>query len=245
MPMTQQTFEEKPYNGCIDCVHIGKICDGPNFLAMSTERWCEWCRLRKEYLDWTNAHTAEVAGVSKISVDRVMSGNVKDLRISTMQSITRALVNGSWGQYPCALSEMANAETVYIDNPALIERAEKAEKECLLLRSMMESMTSEHKQDIAAVHSDDQHRIDFLEEQVHFKEEQMLAKDKLIQEHYDFLKRKDKVIAILAVLLAISLLVIIGALVIDSINPEVGFFWFRSWLGGDENTVNLFAGNKI
>ena len=207
MPFSPQSLEEKPYNLCLNCVHIGKNCDGPNFLAMTTERWCEWCHLRKDYLGWTNAHVADLSGVSKISVDRIMSGNVKDLRNTTMQAVTKALVNGTWGQYPCATAALSEKEPVYIDNPALVAKCEQLQA------------------DIATVRDESQRKINFLLGQVKFKEEQMAAKDKLIAERYDFLKAKDRVIRWLSVLLAISLIVIIGALVVDRLNPDLGFIW--------------------
>lgn len=219
MPFSPKSLEEKPYNACLNCAHIGKKCDGPNFLAMSIERWCEWCRLRKEYLGWTNAHVADLAEISKVSVDRAMSGNVKDLRISTMQAITRALVNGTWGQYPCAMAEMNDAQTVYVDNPVLVERAEHADHECKRLQETLDS-----------IRADDQRKIEFLKEQVKFKEEQMKEKDKLLAERYQFLKRKDKVILTLSILLSICVLLIITALIVDRMNSGIGFFWLESML---------------
>lgn len=203
MLFPHKSVEEKPYNACLDCAHIGKKCDGPNFLAMSVDRWCEWCRLRKEYLNWTNAHVAELAEISKISVDRVMSGNVKDLRISTMQAITKALVNGTWGQYPCAISGMDEAQVVYVDNPVLVEKAEHASRECQQMKEALEHAKA-----------DDQRKIDYLKEQVHFKEEQMIAKDQLIAERCDFLKRKDKAIKMLSIFLIASVLLNIVLLIV-------------------------------
>ena len=209
MPFTPQTLEEKPYNACVTCAHIGKHCDGPNFLAMTTERWCEWCHLRKDYLDWTNATIAEKAGISKISVDRIMSGNVKDLRNTTMQAVTKALVNGSWGQYPCAMAANSDDE----GNPAVAEK-------CKQLQDAMDKMTAEHKAEVESVRAAYHHQIDFTREQ-------MLEKDKLLRERYDFLKRKDRIIAMLAFVLAIFVLVVITALVIDGTNPDIGFFWLQ------------------
>lgn len=207
MPFSPQSLEEKPYNLCLNCKHIGKRCDGPNFLSMSTERWCEWCKLRKEYLGWTNAGIAELAEISKISVDRVMSGNVKDLRISTMQAITKALVNGSWGKYPCF---MASEE----EPSDLASHAASATAECDRLRADLDKLTTESNA-----------KIDYLKEQVKFKEAQMLSKDRQLEERYDFLKRKDRVIAIQSVLLSLALIVIITALIVDKTNPGFGFFW--------------------
>ena len=167
MPFSPKTIEEKPYNMCLNCMHIGKRCDGPNFLAMDVERWCEWCRLRKEYLGWSNAYIAEHAEVSKISVDRIMSSNVKDLRISTMQAVTKILVNGSWGQYPCAMAATgANSDDA---------------TQCAKLREEIAMLKMQHKDEIENIKSEADKKIQFLREQVKFKEEQMLAKDKLLE----------------------------------------------------------------
>lgn len=219
MPFSPKTLEEKPYNACITCAFIGKSCDGPNFLAMSIERWCEWCRLRKDYLDWTNAYVAERADVAKVSVDRIMSGNVKDLRISTMQAVTKALVNGTWGQYPCAMAGIGEDHTVYVDNPVLVEKADHAQAECKRLQ-----------QEIAVVREEGQRKIDFLKEQVKFKEEQMNGKDRLLSERYEFMKRKDKAIWTLSVLLGVAVAIIVAALIIDRLHSGIGFFWLEGLL---------------
>ena len=218
MPFSPQSLEEKPYNLCLNCVHIGKNCDGPNFLAMSMERWCEWCRLRKEYLGWTNTHVAELAEISKISVDRIMSGNVKDLRNTTMQAVTKALVNGTWGKYPCATAAISEKETVYVDNPTLVEKAENAISQCNRLQAAIDRLNADHRADLEAQRAADQRKIDFLKEQVNIKDRQLV-------ERHDFLKRKDRTIALLAALLGITVLVILAALVIDHFNPDLGFFW--------------------
>ena len=158
MPFSPQTLEEKPYNMCVICAHIGKRCDGPNFLAMSVERWCEWCKLRKKHLGWTSDHVAELAKVSKVSVDRVMQGDVKDMRITTMQAITKALVNGTWGQYPCVMAATGMDESA------------AATAQCKKLFEEIDKLKDENEKKIA-----------FLMEQLKFKEEQMLAKDKLLE----------------------------------------------------------------
>lgn len=221
MPLTPQSLEEKPYNVCLNCIHIGKKCDGPNFLAMSAERWCEWCKLRKEYLGWTSAHVAEMAGLSKVTVDRVMSGNVKDLRSTTMQAITKALVNGTWGQYPCAMS----ADGAYVDNPALVEKAENAVAQCHRLQVTIDTMTEDHRAELSSIRSEWQKKVDFLREQISFRDNQLSAKDKLLEERYGFIRRKDKATAWLSILLGLSVLIIITALVADALNPNIGFFW--------------------
>lgn len=165
MPFSPETLEEKPYNVCITCPKIGQICDGPNFLAMTVERWCEWCHLRKDYLGWTSSTLAERAGVAKISVDRIMKGDVKDLRITTMQSVTKALVNGTWGQSPCVLVAEAEKEA-YVDNPVLVAQ-------CTYLQATIDKLIEDHKQELATLRSEYDRKTDFLVAQVTQKDQQI------------------------------------------------------------------------
>ena len=169
MPFSPKTLEEKPYNLCINCVHIGKKCDGPNFLAMDIERWCEWCKLRKKHLGWTSEYVADRANVSKVSVDRIMQGNVKDLRITTMQAVTKALVNGTWGQYPCVMVATG------------MDESEAAMAQCTKLYAEIDKLKADHKAEIEMLKTDHAQKITHLKEQVKFQEEQMRTKDKLLE----------------------------------------------------------------
>lgn len=165
MPFSPETLEEKPYNICISCSRIGQSCDGPNFLAMSVDRWCEWCHLRRDFLNWRNSTIAEKSGVSKISVDRIMAGDVKDLRITTMQAVTKALVNGSWGQSPCVLVTETEKE-VYVDNPVIIAQ-------CQHLQNSLDTLSEEYKTELASVREEARKKIDFLRDQVSIKDKQI------------------------------------------------------------------------
>ena len=162
MPFSPETLEEKPHNICISCSKLGQSCDGPNFLAMSVERWCEWCHLRRDFLKWKNQTIADKSGVSKISVDRIMAGDVKDLRISTMQAVTKALVNGAWGQSPCVLVTETEKE-IYTDNPVIIAQ-------CQQIQNKLDSMSAEYKQEVAVIRDEAQKKIDFLREQISVKD---------------------------------------------------------------------------
>lgn len=173
MPFSPETLEEKPYNICISCPKLGQICDGPNFLAMSVDRWCEWCHLRRDHLKWKNQTIADKAGVSKISVDRIMAGDVKDLRITTMQAVTRALVNGSWGQSPCVLVTESEKE-IYVDNPVIVAQ-------CQHLQATLDTLSEDYKKEMAAVRAEAQKKIDFLREQIAIKDKQIEWIHSLIQ----------------------------------------------------------------
>ena len=231
MPYSPKTYEEKPYNRCIDCVYIGKECDGPNFLAMTIDRWCEWCRYRKDYIHLTNAEIAERAGLSEVTVKRIIAGNASGLLVDTMQRVTKVLVYGKWGQYPCAMA--AHGEP---------EEMKAAAEECKRLQDS-----------IAEIRSDSQRKIDHLKAQID-------QQTRLLQDRYEFLKQKDSVIerreaeieqyqeqlasltaaakeerknktlliwllSIAVVLVIALLIVIVIALIVDYNDPNRGYFW--------------------
>lgn len=136
MEMYQRSLTDKPYDVCVSCAHIGVRCDGPNFYAMDISRLAEWCRSRKDFLHsqdkkWTNAYITEESGLSKATVDRFLAGSLDDLKVSTVQSILRVLVNGTWGQYPCAwaASKHSDAEAQHALDECVRIQEELAEKE--------------------------------------------------------------------------------------------------------------------
>ena len=177
MPFSPETLEEKPYNICISCPKIGQSCDGPNFLAMTVERWCEWCHLRRDHLKWKNQTIADKAGVSKVSIERIMSGDVKDLRITTMQAVTKALVNGSWGQSPCVLVSESEKD-IYVDNPVIVAQ-------CQHLQNTLDTIYEDYKSELATVREDAQKKIDFLREQIAIKDKHIELLHSLIAHKED------------------------------------------------------------
>ncbi len=201
MPFLPYNLQEKDYDMCLTCVHIGKNCDGPNFLAMDTDHWCEWVRLRKELLGWTNAHIAEVSGISKVTIDRIMTANIKDLRNTTMQAVSKAMINGEWGNYPCALTQLKEKETVYVDSPELVERLENEKANCLRLQK-----------ELAELNSKDNETITSLRSRVTFFEELLNTKQGMIDTLLRSVEKKNKTIGLVTVLLSISLVTMIVAL---------------------------------
>lgn len=195
---------EKSYSRCIDCEHIGKKCGGPDFIVMETTKLSEWCRLRKDFLHksdskWTNTYVAQQSDVSLATVSRFFAGDIDDIKLSTAARILRVLVNGTWGQYPCLMVGNDDAD------PAL-----ESER-----RRLDELLTVERA------------KTDYLKEQVAFKEKQMIEKDKVIAERGDFAVKQRRDIVVLSALLGVCALAIISALVVDLLNPNIGFFWLR------------------
>lgn len=207
MPFTPATIEEKKYNYCIRCEHIGTKCDGPNVISMDLTRFCEWCKLRKEELGWSIDKLAEVSGVGRATVAKIISGKITGLNGETISAITCALVYGynpngkGWGRYPCAMIALE------------YEQAAAAKQPCPDCARHIEQQKS------------DREKIEFLKRQIEFKESQMVAKDKQLEDRAWFIRRKDRMIVILAILLGVCVLLIITALAADRLNPDIGFFW--------------------
>lgn len=189
MNNTPRNVEEKPYNACLDCANLGKTCDGPNFLAMTIERWVEWCKLRKIYLHMTAQNLSDASGVSLPTIERIFSGRTKDPALSTVQLITKALVNGSWGMYPCADPNGEAAELAV---------------QCRQLQKDLDDMTVKKN-----------HFKKLSEERLQMVKDAQIN----MQDRKDFILRKDKAISLLSVALAVMTLVAIVALGSDAIIP--------------------------
>lgn len=208
--------EEKPYNACIDCKHLGKECDGPNFLAMSPERFGEWVKLRKQYKGWTLEYLAEKSGVSESSLRRIVAGKAGNLMWDTVQPIAQVLVDGSWGQYPCAWAATKGALD---DDADHLKAALASEKEKVAYL----------KEQIAKKDKQIEERGELLNERRDF----LRLKDAEISE----LKKERKGFRIatiaLALLLAVSLVYTTFTLMVDYRNPHRGFWWMEEGVIGE------------
>lgn len=85
--------------------------------------------------------------------------------------------------------------------------------------------------------------IRHLEEETKILNEHIERAKKEEAESLAYMKKKEKghvrLIYTLALMLAITLLLIIAALVVDRINPNIGFFWLTSWLGSGKNGIKV------
>jgi glutathionylspermidine synthase len=78
-----------------------------------------------------------------------------------MQAVTKALVNGAWGQSPCVLVT-ENEKEIYVDNPVIIAQ-------CQQLQNSLDSLSEE----VVAIRAEAQKKIDFLRDQVAIKDRQI------------------------------------------------------------------------
>ncbi len=199
------------YEKCLECKKLGNPCDGPNFMAMNTEDLIHWCNERKKQLPGlTYDRIVEKTGLSKGTISGFFTGSHTDYRIETIRPILKLLIGGEWEDSPCG-------------DPTAEERAHTEEKfrqleEGIAWRDERIQHLTNNYNDLTTLVANTNKRN---AEQVEFLRKQL-------DERYQFLKRKDKIIVTLSVLLGLCVLLIIAALIIDRTNSGVGFFWLES-----------------
>ena len=158
---------EKPYNICLFCPSLCVSCDGPNILAMEYPRWVEWASQRMKARQLKYAELALASGLSLPTVKSALSGKGYDIRTETMREITRVLIGGCWGQFPCHLAAMlmeGQANELEPPNMTQADR-ERYDEHIRQMNANFESQLRQAKEEAQA-------KIDYLKEQVsHWKEE--------------------------------------------------------------------------
>jgi len=190
------------YKECVSCPKLGVSCDGPNFASRPAAELISWCKARKEYLGLTNGRIAEMAGMSKGTVDGLFANAHADFRFETIRPVLRVLVGGEFTGMPCpepSSSEKAAYEERIRHLEAEVARRDEKIKDLSVNNEDMKTLiTNSNKR------HEEQHI--FLRQQI---------------------RNKNRVILILSTLYGICLSLIIAALVVDILNPEIGFFWLR------------------
>lgn len=207
---------EKPYNICLDCEFLQESCDGPNMLAMDYPRWVEWANARAKQLRLTRAQIAEQANLPKSTLDSILSGRTQDIRASTMRAITKVLVGGCWGRYPCHLAALLmESEELRMDEQIAALQKELTEAK---------QKNDELKEQLKDARADDGKKVDYLKSRVSFLDEQIRGKDAQLESKDASIRRKEKTIAALCAIIALLGTLIIGTLLYDKANPDRGWF---------------------
>lgn len=206
------------YIECVKCEKIGVSCDGPNFVAMSTQELLAWCKARKEHLHLSNARLAELTGgaLPKGTIDRLFAGEHTDVRFETIRPMLKALTGGAWSGNPCAAQQ---------EDEALRKRVQELEKE---LRQRDESLAhlkanySDMTTLVANTNKRHTEQLEFLRGEI---------------------KRKNKFVTGLAILSVVALLYIIVMLVIDLADSSRGFYWLDALLHLPQSIVDNAGAN--
>ena len=184
---------------CANCDHLGRDCPKTLMLLPLDEiiAWCQRVMLKNKI---THEKAAQLSRVPKGTIDRVMSKQSEDCRYSTIHAIV------------CALFEFLGISSVCLDD-VVAETAAQSDD--------MKRQNAELQHALADAEKERQalrERIaDLAENRAHMKEQ--------IAKQDDTIKDQRRTIKLLASLLGGAVLLIIGALIVDKLDPSVGFFW--------------------
>ena len=207
------------YESCISCTKASISCHGPHLPDLTIEEAIVLMKARKKFLNLTNQVVAERSKTPKGTIDGIFAGTHTDLRFETLRPAWNVLFGGYAADNAC--HDLLDSERAKYE-----ERIRQLEKDVVWHEDKIKHLTQQNedllkqKEAMQTLITNTNARAtqdkDFLRKQ--------------LDERYHFLKRKDKTIIILSVLLGISLLTIITALIIDRMNGGVGFFWLESLL---------------
>lgn len=178
------------YEKCLNCPKIGTTCEGPHFFSMTAPVLLEWCKSRKKYLRLSNEKLAELSGVPKGTIDRLLSGEHLDFKFETIRPLIKVLSGGEWIEAPCPdePNNFVDEKIIHLE-----EENEKLKKEINELKEAHDEKLNNYKE-----------KLDIYKDQ---------------------LKWVRISSAILGVLLAVCLVIITAALVVDHFHSNLGFFW--------------------
>lgn len=222
---------EKPYDICLNCAFFQESCDGPNILSMEYPRWIEWANSRAKQIHLTRAQIAERANLPKSTLDSILSGRTQDIRASTMRAITKVLVGGCWGQYPCHLAALLiNSEELRVDEQIadLQRQLEEEKSKSAELRSQLSNYHDIHQRELSAVREEAQEKTEWLKGRCKVMDNYISDQKKMVAARDKTIEQKDKIIGVLCVLVALLGAIIIGALLYDKAHPDTG--WFQTSL---------------
>lgn len=192
---------------CKNCAHPSKACVS-YLMTLTTKETLEWCKMWKERFGWSNATVAEKSNVPVGTINRIFSqSKTEDVAAGVKLSTIRPVICALTG---CTLEDLESCED-HADLPAITQAKMEHQADTIRLleganaRLLASAAEAEHK---------------------HAEETAFLK---------DVANSRMKTIRTLSVLLAVAVLAIITALVIDILNPDMGFFWLdelKATIGG-------------
>lgn len=190
------------YESCATCTKVGVSCRGPRFDRMNADEVITLCKARKAFLHLSNQQIAERANMSKGTIDGLFAAAHTDFRFETIRPVWNVLFGGNMPDDSC--NDLTDSERAAYE--AKIEKLETSvvwhEDKIKDLKEKNASLELLVKNNNARATEDKS----FLQGQI---------------------KSKNTAIVILSISLAVVLLVIIAALIVDRLDPSIGFFWLE------------------
>lgn len=191
----QPGAQEEPYNVCLHCPFMGETCDGADPLSMSNERWVKWINSLANMFHITRQQIADRALLPLSTVNSVLSGRTKDVRHSTMQAITRAVVGDCWGKYPCHIAYLL-----------LTGQQLEDESDSIIELNHLRERIAELKEEKQAALEDARGKVDFLRQQLSLRDRQIAHQEEQLEKQSASLRRCGWAIGVLAAAVAALLI---------------------------------------
>ena len=168
------------FEKCIECKRIGESCV-PNFMLLPFTGLIQWCNKRQKYLGWTNQILADRSNVPVGTINRIKAGEYMDCKYSTIKNILIALIGGTTDEFSC--TEQVERELRQMEQLAKQTAALSAvESENERLKSRLNQIDEIYCKEMQDVRADYQKQIDFLTKQIAFAEQQIVNKDRQIED---------------------------------------------------------------
>lgn len=100
IPDKIEVTQGKQYNECLNCKWFGDDCSGPNMVTMTVDRISEFLQYLRLMNKWSYQKTADECGLALVTVQRTLTGKIKNPEFLTIQCLFEGLMKGS-GNYPC------------------------------------------------------------------------------------------------------------------------------------------------
>lgn len=154
------------FDKCIPCKRIGESCV-PNLMLLPFPELIRWCIKRQKYLGWTNQVLAskEKSDVPVGTINRIWAGDYSDCKYSTIKKILIALIGGTTDEFSCT----EQVENELKQKEELEQQAAKlsvAEAENQKLKSRLEAIDEQHRNDIRIIRQEYMEQIAFLKDQL-------------------------------------------------------------------------------
>lgn len=151
------------FEKCIKCARIGESCV-PNLWLLPFSDLIQWCIKRQKHLGWTNQKWADESTVPIGTINRLKSGDT-DCKYSTIKNLAIALIGGTTDEFACTdlvVKELQQMELLEQQAAKLAS----TEKENEALKSRLEHIDEQHRNDIRVIREEYQEQIAFLKEQL-------------------------------------------------------------------------------
>lgn len=190
------------YESCVTCLKAGVSCREPRITDMTIEEAIVLMKARKKFMGYSNQYIADHC------TPKMAKGTIDGIFAATHADFRFETIRPVWNVL---------FGSAVPDNPC----PGLSDNERVKYEEKLHQLENELR------HKDD--KIIDLQKSNASMETLIINTNARYTKDKDFLR---KTIVVLGVSLGLCLLVIIGALVVDRLNPDMGFFWLRSWFGG-------------